>query len=61
MFVGNSKVMVSAFERATESPRGYLLVDLSPSTPQKYRLRSNILPVSRIKQFFPTGKKMKVL
>lgn len=45
MFPGKrSQSMIAAFEDATvQSPYGYLLVDLKPSTPDTLRLRTNIL------------------
>ena len=34
---------MDAYNKATKMPYGYLLCDLSPQTPDQYRLRSNIL------------------
>ena len=36
--------MIEAFEDATSTPYGTLVVDLKPTTPDSLRLRSNILP-----------------
>ena len=33
---------MESFQDATSQPYGYLLFDLHPSTPDDYRLRSNI-------------------
>ncbi len=46
MFVTDSHYMVSAYEQATEDPRSYLFIDLTPETSSYQRLRSNILSVS---------------
>lgn len=34
--------LMSAYQEATQVPHGYLLVDLSPHTPDQYRLRSRM-------------------
>jgi len=39
-----SKHFEEAFEDATSKPYGYLLIDLTQTTPENMRLRSNILP-----------------
>ena len=44
LFPENPKFFTSAFKDATEKPFSYLLVDLHQSTPEQYRLRSNIFP-----------------
>ena len=36
--------LLEAFEDATSRPYGYLLIDLTPSIDDKFRLRSNIFP-----------------
>ncbi len=46
MLVTHSRYMVSAYEQATEHPRSFLFVDLTPETPSNQRLRSSILSVS---------------
>ena len=38
------KYFMDAYRKATESKYGYLLVDLSPHSDSKYKLRSMILP-----------------
>lgn len=35
---------LESFEDATTEPYGYLLVDLTPTTPEQYRLRTHIFP-----------------
>jgi len=44
VFPGKNKYFKDAYDKATAVPYGYLLVDLSPRTPEKYRLRTRILP-----------------
>jgi hypothetical protein len=43
LFTG-SKHFIEAYNDATEKPFGYLLVDLSQTTPDNLRLRTNIFP-----------------
>lgn len=43
MFPRNSQHLLNAYKDATSTPHGYLLVDLKQSTPEKLRLRTNIL------------------
>ena len=44
MFPTRTSYMMDQFERATQRPYGYLLVDLKPNTPEQQRLRTNVLP-----------------
>ena len=44
MFPNNVRDFMDAYEKATEKPHGYLLIDLEQNTPEILRLRSNILP-----------------
>ncbi len=44
MFPGHSKYVQEAYEDATRKPYGYLFIDFRPSTPDKYRLQTGILP-----------------
>jgi hypothetical protein len=44
MFPNNSKFLMSAFKIATESPFGYLFLDLKQKTPEEIRVRTQILP-----------------
>ena len=44
MFPNNVRYFMDAYEKATEKPYGYLLIDLEQNTPEVLRLRSNILP-----------------
>lgn len=38
----NSRFICDAYKDATETPYGYLLLDLHQTTPEEYRVRSNI-------------------
>ena len=38
----NTKFLMDAYRNATQSPFSYLLLDLTPSTEDKYRIRSNV-------------------
>ena len=40
----NPRFLVWAYEDATKTPHSYLLLDLSPSTDDKHRVRTNIFP-----------------
>ena len=42
MFPGHSKYMIEAFADATQMPYSYLVIDLTASTEDQYRLRSGI-------------------
>ena len=42
MYPTKWKSFLAAFERATQNPYTYLVIDLLPDTPEEYRLRSNI-------------------
>lgn len=44
LYPGEIKMFTSAYKLATERPFGYLLIDLSPTTEEQYRLRTNIVP-----------------
>ena len=45
MFLGNKRAwFLDAYEKATAKPFGYLYVDLSPRSDDKYQLRTDILP-----------------
>lgn len=46
LYPTKSKEMIKAFEDATLEPYSYLKLDLKPTTPEEYRLQSNILPVN---------------
>lgn len=41
---GNTKFLMEAYKDATQRPHSYLLLDATPTTDDKYRIRSNILP-----------------
>lgn len=44
IFPGQVKFFMDAYKKATAEKYGYLLVDLSPHSDSKYKLRTNILP-----------------
>lgn len=44
LFPGHSNFLTEAYAYATKSPYGYLLVDTSPHSEDKYRLRTHIFP-----------------
>lgn len=44
IFPRQIKYFMDAYRKATERPYGYLLVDLSPHSDPKYKLRTHILP-----------------
>lgn len=44
MYPGRSSFFLEAFEDATQSPYGYLFVDLNAATPEDYRLRTGLFP-----------------
>ena len=43
MYPGRSQFLVEAFEDATKTPHGYLLIDLKPETNDDLRIRTDIL------------------
>ena len=44
MYPGRVKFVQEAFDDATSTPYGYILVDLKQDTPEDLRLRTSILP-----------------
>ena len=44
MYLGGTEPFVRKYEEAVSRPYGYLLVDLKPNTPERCRLRTNVLP-----------------
>ena len=44
MYPGGTETFMRKYEEAVSRPYGYLLVDLKPNTPEKCRLRTNVLP-----------------
>ena len=44
MYPGKSKFLVEAFNDATRQAYGYLLLDLKPTTEDRLRIRTGILP-----------------
>ena len=42
MYPSKWKSLLAAFERATENPYSYMVIDLLPDTPEPFRLRGNI-------------------
>ncbi len=49
----NPKALLHAYNLATRMPRGYLLIDCTQNTPDKFRLRSNIIPPEETVIFVP--------
>ena len=48
MYPGNSQFLIEAFQDATKQAHGYLLIDLKPSTEDKLRVRTGLLPSDKI-------------
>ena len=44
IYPSQSKFLIEAYRSATEQPHGYLLMDFRQSTPEKFRVRTKILP-----------------
>lgn len=44
LFPGKGQILVDAYQSATRVPYGYLVIDMSPHSEDKYRLRTHILP-----------------
>ena len=44
MYPGKGKYFTEAYKDACQRPHGYLLCDLKQSTPERFRLRTNIFP-----------------
>jgi hypothetical protein len=44
LFPGQTKYLVDAYKQATSRPHGYLLLDLTQSTPDNRRVLSDVLP-----------------
>lgn len=44
MYPGKTQFFLEAFEDATKTPYGYLVVDLNASTPDAFRLRTGLFP-----------------
>ena len=44
MYCGNTNYFQQAYKDATSKPHGYILCDLKQSTPDNFRLRTNIFP-----------------
>ena len=44
MYPGGTESFMKKYEEAVSRPYGYLLVDLKPNTPERCRLRTNVLP-----------------
>jgi hypothetical protein len=43
MYPSRRNFLLQTFDKATEKPYGYLLVDLKPTTPDSLRLRTDVL------------------
>ena len=46
---------LDAYQRACSKQYGYLYIDINPRNPEKYQLRTDILPHQITKVFLPTG------
>ena len=44
MFPSQKQFFLESFQDATKSAHGYLILDLTPSCPERYRVRTGILP-----------------
>ena len=44
IYPGETKYFIDCFKDATDKPYGYIKIDFTPSTPDKYRLSSRITP-----------------
>ncbi len=53
MFPKDSKFLVAAFEYATRSTYGYLLLDNRPETPPEFRVRTQIFPGEEVHVYLP--------
>jgi len=51
IYPGNSKYMTEAYKDSTNKPYGYLLLDLTPDTPEEIRLRTRIFPDETINSY----------
>ncbi len=40
----NTKFMIQAYNNATEKAYGYIKIDLSPDTPEEFRIQTRITP-----------------
>ena len=47
MYPGQSQFLVEAFQDATKEAYGYIIIDLKPTTADKLRIRTGILPTDR--------------
>ena len=47
MYPGQSQFLIEAFQDATKEAYGYIIIDLKPTTTDKLRIRSGILPTDR--------------
>ena len=51
MYPSETAWFIKEYEEAVRRPYGYLSVDLRPTTPDRYRLRTNVLPGDHSKLF----------
>ena len=47
LYPTNSRYFIEAYEDATKEPFSYLKIDLTPNTPDKYRLQARIIPLDK--------------
>ena len=53
IYPGNLKFLIESYNDATEYAYGYILIDLSPQTPELLRIRSRITPEENDNLFVP--------
>ena len=56
VFPSQKTFFMESFEDATIDPHGYLVLDLTPSCPDRYRVRTGILPQQRPVIYLPKSK-----
>lgn len=57
MFPGQLHFFTEAYQKATDPKYGYLLIDVSPHSDPKYKLRTHILPGQLMSVFLPENSK----
>jgi hypothetical protein len=53
LYPGRSAILMESYEDCTKEPYGYLVIDVSPYSEDKYRLRTNIFPGEDPKVYIP--------
>jgi hypothetical protein len=52
----NPSAILDAYKLITRIPMGYLLIDCTQATPDKLRLRTNIIPPQELVIFYPKNR-----